>query len=91
MVNLPKMKILTCCNILMFVIVLLVLLHVLGYFDIRISQKEGMSSNDKKWAYIWVFIGISVIGYLYAGVILGPLFGIGSKRVPLTDSQWKFD
>jgi hypothetical protein len=74
----------------MFVIVLLVLLHVLGYFDIGISQKEGMSSNTKKWSYIWVFIGISVIGYLYAGIMLGPLFGIGSKRVPITDRQWKF-
>ena len=92
MVNLPKMNILTCCNILMLVIVLLVLLHVLGHFNIVISPKEGMKgpTGNEKTGYIWVFVAISVIGYIYVSTIFPPLFGIGTKRRPLIDDEWEF-
>ena len=36
----------TCCNILMCVIVLFVILYILGYTNVQVRSKEGMKSMD---------------------------------------------
>jgi heme/copper-type cytochrome/quinol oxidase subunit 4 len=61
--NLPKGKMLTVCNLAILLIVVLVLVHILGYVDIRIKNREGMSSSKTTVTVImWLSI---VIGILY--------------------------
>lgn len=91
MASFEVLKTVTFCNFLLLIVVILVLFYILGYFDVFVV-KEGMSkSSDDKTLMVFLWIFIAVVGYVYATVILGPLFGIGSKRVSITDEQWKFD
>jgi hypothetical protein len=84
-----NLKTLTFYNVLLLLLVIFVLLHILGYFDVFVV-KEGMSKNQDKTLMVMLWIFIAAFGYFYANVVLGPLFGIGIKRVPITDEQWKF-
>jgi len=54
---------------------LLLLLHVLGYLEIRIKKREGMSSADKTTSTVVMWLSI-VIGILY---MLATVF-LGDKR-----------
>jgi heme/copper-type cytochrome/quinol oxidase subunit 4 len=61
--NLPKGKMFTLCNLAILLIAVLVLVHILGYVDIRIKNREGMS-NSKTTATVIMWLSI-VIGILY--------------------------
>ena len=61
--NLPKGKMLTVCNLAILLIAVLVLVHILGYVDIHIKTREGMS-NRKTTVSVIMWLSI-VIGILY--------------------------
>jgi len=64
--DLPKGKTLTLCNLAIFIILLLLLLHILGYVEIHVKSKEGMSNSTKSWL---VPVGIVIGILLLAGFI----------------------
>jgi uncharacterized membrane protein YidH (DUF202 family) len=73
--DLSTNRTLTICNLAIFIILLLLLLHVLGYLEIRIKKREGMSSADKTTSTVVMWLSI-VIGILY---MLATVF-LGDKR-----------
>lgn len=68
--------VLTCCNILLLIITLYVILYILGYTNVNISHKEGMSSEPKKNA---IELGIIAAGCI-AVVVVGPSLSIISRK-----------
>jgi hypothetical protein len=64
--DLAKGKTLTLCNLAIFIILLLLLLHILGYVEIHVKSKEGMSNSTKSWL---VPVGIVIGILLLAGFI----------------------
>jgi hypothetical protein len=63
MFGLPKGKMLSVCNLAILLIAVLVLVHILGYVDIHIKTREGMS-NRKTTVSVIMWLSI-VIGILY--------------------------
>lgn len=45
--DLLKGKTLTICNLAIFIIVLFLLLHVLGYLETRVNSRESMSKSKE--------------------------------------------
>jgi hypothetical protein len=76
MFELPKGRIFTICNLAIFVIVLLLLLHVLGYVEMRVKNKEGMSNTGKTFNTVIVWFGIA----LSALFILGSIFSGSANK-----------
>lgn len=64
--NLPNGKTLTVCNLAIFIIVLLILLYILGYVEIHVESKEGMSNSTKSWLFPIIII---VVLLFLAGVL----------------------
>jgi DMSO/TMAO reductase YedYZ heme-binding membrane subunit len=62
--ELPKGKMWTVCNLAILTITILVLLHILGYVDIQLKTREGMSSSTKTIQVVLMWIGI-VLGIIY--------------------------
>jgi hypothetical protein len=66
--ELSKGQLLTICNLAIFIIVLLLLLHVLGYVEIKVKNREGMSNTGKTFYTV----------ILWLSVASGALFILGS-------------
>jgi hypothetical protein len=49
-----------CCNILMCVAIVLIMLHILGYTNISSDSKEGMGKKDTTVAIIMPIFGFIV-------------------------------
>jgi heme/copper-type cytochrome/quinol oxidase subunit 2 len=62
----PKMSnnsFLTCCNILLCITVVILILYILGYVNIKVSQKEGLSKGEKTGVEIGFWIA-AVVGFI---------------------------
>jgi hypothetical protein len=73
--ELSKGQLLTICNLAIFIIVLLLLLHVLGYVEIKVKNREGMSNTGKTF-YTVIF---------WFGIVVGALFILGSTFSGMTN------
>jgi len=74
---------LTCCNILLLIVILFVILYILGYTNVRISHKEGMSSGKKTGIEIGMFLAAIAVG-----LVLLPFFGMAiSKMFAIFDNS----
>lgn len=73
--ELSKGQLLTICNLAIFIIVLLLLLHVLGYVEIKVKNREGMSNTGKKFNTV----------ILWFGIVAGALFILGSTFSGMTN------
>jgi cadmium resistance protein CadD (predicted permease) len=57
--NLPKGKMLSFCNLAIFIILLLLLLHVLGYVEMRVKNREGMTETEKKFNTVILWLSVA--------------------------------
>jgi hypothetical protein len=60
--NLPKGKMLSFCNLAIFIILLLLLLHVLGYVEIQVKRREGMSNTGKTFYTVILWLSVAAGG-----------------------------
>ena len=60
--ELSKGQLLTICNLAIFIILLLLLLHVLGYVEMRVKNREGMNNTDKTFYTVIMWFGVALGG-----------------------------
>lgn len=60
-------KFLTIFNLAIFIIVIAILLYILGYVEIRVKNREGMTTRSTSiligvilivWSLVWIYIFI---------------------------------
>ena len=62
MFELPKGRIFTICNLAIFIILLLLLLHVLGYLEMRVKNREGMTETEKQFNTVILWMSVAAGG-----------------------------
>ena len=72
MFELPKGRIFTICNLAIFIILLLLLLHVLGYLEMRVKNREGMTETEKQFNTVILWMSVAAGGlYILASIFSG--------------------
>jgi hypothetical protein len=56
-------KFLSICNLAICIIIIAILLHILGYVEIRVKNREGMSKQTGN-ALLGVAMGLFILGFL---------------------------
>jgi len=62
-------KFLTIFNLAIFIIVIAILLHILGYVEIRVKNREGMTTQSTSILIIVLLSAWSLLWYIFFYII----------------------